>query len=41
MLERGYGIGGFFKSLARIAISLLKRGAKSVGKKAFLRDMKN
>ena len=34
MLERSYGIGGFFKSLARITIPLLKRGAKSVGKKA-------
>ena len=33
-MQRGYGIGGMFKSLARIAISLFKRGAKAVGKRA-------
>ena len=33
-IQRGYGIGGIFKSLARIAIPLFKRGAKAVGKRA-------
>ena len=33
-MQRGYGIGGMFKSLARIAIPLVKRGAKAVGKRA-------
>ena len=33
-MQRGYGIGGMFKSLARIAIPLFKRGAKAVGKRA-------
>ena len=33
-MQRGYGIGGMFKSLARIVIPLLKRGAKAVGKRA-------
>jgi hypothetical protein len=32
--QRGYGIGGIFKSLARYAIPLLKQGAKVVGKRA-------
>ena len=31
---RGYGIGGMFKGLARIAIPLFKRGAKAVDKRA-------
>lgn len=30
--QRGYGLGSFFKSLARSAIPLLKKGAKTVGK---------
>ena len=33
-IQRGYGIGGIFKSLARIVIPLFKRGAKAVGKRA-------
>ena len=33
-MQRGYGIGGMFKSLARIAIPLFKRGATAVGKRA-------
>ena len=33
-IQRGYGIGGIFKNLARIAIPLFKRGAKAVGKRA-------
>lgn len=33
-VQRGYGIGGIFKSLARIAIPLFKRSAKAVGKRA-------
>ena len=33
-IQRGYGIGGIFKILARIAIPLFKRGAKAVGKRA-------
>ena len=33
-IQRGYGIGAIFKSLARIAIPLFKRGAKAVGKRA-------
>ena len=33
-IQRGYGIGGIFKSLARIAIPLFKRGAKAIGKRA-------
>jgi hypothetical protein len=33
-MQRGYGIGGIFKSLARYAIPLFKQGAKVVGKKA-------
>jgi hypothetical protein len=32
--QRGYGIGGIFKSLARYAIPLFKQGAKIVGKRA-------
>ena len=34
IVQRGYGIGGIFKSLARIAIPLFKRGAKAAGKRA-------
>ena len=33
-MQRGYGIGGMFKSLARFAIPLFKQGAKAVGKRA-------
>ena len=33
-MERGYGIGGIFKSLARYAIHLFKQGARVVGKRA-------
>ena len=32
--QRGYGIGGIFKSLARYAIPLFKHAAKVVGKRA-------
>jgi hypothetical protein len=32
--QRGYEIGGIFKSLARYAIPLFKQGAKVVGKRA-------
>ena len=33
-MQRGYGIGSIFKSLARYAIPLFKQGAKVVGKRA-------
>ena len=33
-IQRGYGLGNFFKSIARFAIPLVKRGVKAVGKKA-------
>ena len=33
-IQRGYGVGGIFKGLARITIPLFKRGAKGVGKRA-------
>jgi hypothetical protein len=33
-MQRRYGIGGIFKSLARYAIPLFKQGAKAVGKRA-------
>ena len=33
-MQRGYGIGGIFKSLARYAIPLFKQGVKVVGKRA-------
>jgi uncharacterized membrane-anchored protein YjiN (DUF445 family) len=33
-MQRRYGIGGIFKSLARYAIPLFKQGAKVVGKRA-------
>ena len=32
--QRGYGLVGIFKSLARYAIPLFKQGAKVVGKRA-------
>ena len=32
--QRGYGIGGIFKSLARYAIPLFKQGARVAGKRA-------
>ncbi|GBO11298.1 hypothetical protein AVEN_245960-1 [Araneus ventricosus] len=31
-LQKGYGIGGWFKRLFRTALQFLSRGAKSVGK---------
>ena len=37
-MQRGYGSRGMFKSLARIAIPLFKRGTKAVGKRA-LKDL--
>ena len=33
-MQRGYGIGSIFKSLARYAIPLFKQGAKVFGKRA-------
>lgn len=33
-MQKGYGIGGIFKSLARFAIPLFKKGAETVGKRA-------
>ena len=33
-IQRGYGIGNFFKSIARFAIPLVKRGAQAIGKRA-------
>ena len=33
-MQRGYGIGGIFKRLARYAIPLFKQGAKVAGKRA-------
>ena len=33
-MQRGYGLGGFFKGLARSFASVLKRGLVHVGKKA-------
>ena len=33
-MQRGYGIGGTFKSLARYAIPRFKQGAKVVGQRA-------
>ena len=33
-MQHGYGIGGIFKSLARYAISILKKTVKSVGRRA-------
>ena len=32
--QKGYGIGNFFKSIARFAIPLVKQGAQAVGKRA-------
>ena len=32
-IQQGYGLGNFFKSIARFAIPLVKRGVKAVGKK--------
>ena len=32
-IQRGYGIGNFFKSIARFAIPLVKRGAETIGKR--------
>ena len=33
-MQRGYGIGGIFRSLARFAMLLLKKSAESLGKRA-------
>ncbi len=33
-MQRGYGIGGIFRSLARFAMPLFKKSADSVGKRA-------
>ena len=33
-IQKGYGIGNFFKSIARFAIPLVKRGAQAIGKRA-------
>ncbi len=33
-MQRGYGIGGIFRSLARFAMPLFKKRAESVGKRA-------
>ena len=33
-IQRGYGIGSFFKSIARFAIPLVKRGAQAIGRRA-------
>ena len=33
-IQRGYGIGNFFKSIARFAIPLVKRGAQAIGRRA-------
>jgi hypothetical protein len=34
-MQRGYGIGGIYKSLVRFAIPLFKQSAKALGKRAF------
>ena len=33
-IQRGYGIGNFFKCIARFAIPLVKRGAQAIGNRA-------
>ena len=33
-IQRGYGIGNFFKSIARFAIPLVKRGVQAIGRRA-------
>ena len=33
-IQRGYGLGSFFKSIARVAIPLVKKGVNALGKKA-------
>ena len=33
-MQRGYGIGGIYKSFARFAIPLFKQNAKALGEKA-------
>jgi len=37
--QRGYGLGSFFKSLARSAMPLMQRGAKTIGKTALTTGM--
>jgi len=37
--QKGYGLGSFFKSLARSAIPLIQRGAKTIGKTALSTGM--
>ena len=34
-IQRGYGIGNFFKNIARFAIPLVKRGAQAIGSSVF------
>ena len=33
-IQRGYGLGSFFKSIARVAIPLVKKGVNAIGRKA-------
>ena len=33
-IQRGYGLGSFFKSIARVAIPSVKKGVNALGKKA-------
>ena len=33
-IQRGYGLGSFFKSIARVAVPLVKRGINAIGQKA-------
>ena len=33
-IQRGYGLGSFFKSIARVGIPLVKKGVNAIGRKA-------
>ena len=33
-IQRGYGVGSFFKSIGRVAIPLVKKGVNAIGRKA-------
>ena len=33
-IQRGYGLGSFFKSIAHVAILLVKKGVNAIGRKA-------
>ncbi len=33
-IQRGYGLGSFFKSIVRVALRLVKKGVNAIGKKA-------